>query len=167
MVRGVVLKSILKKLRKEGRQRVLYRDQGTCVSCGSHEKVEVAHVVAPPQSYFLSHTYESGEEFERAAAPFYRPENMVLLCQKCRWLHNWPRAYEKWATKYGPANARELITKGFIFLGFSFWEGTRSLMRGENKCIMERVIQHMFDIYGPGWKIIFEELDEEAGKKAE
>jgi len=71
----------LRRLQKIARDHVLHRDLGKCLVCGSRDRVEAAYVVHPPSINLLSRSCEDAEQFERDMAPFFRPENMVLLCR--------------------------------------------------------------------------------------
>lgn len=155
MVKRMQPKSILRRLQKTARQRVFHRDQGACVTCGSREKLEAAHVIPAPTEYFLRHPYESDEQLERDAASFYREENMVLLCQKCHWVLSWRSHYEEFAASVGSEKAMELTAKALILFGVSL----EDLKRGEDKRLMEHVTEHMFSIYGCDYLKILKELE--------
>lgn len=112
-------------------------------------------MVAPPINYFLNHNYETDDQLERDAAPFYRPENMVLLCQKCHWMVSWRSHYEEFAASVGPEKAMELTTKALILLGVSL----EDLKKGKDNRLMERVTEHMLSIYGRNYLKILKELE--------
>jgi len=137
------------------RQRVFHRDYGTCASCGSRERVEAAHIVPPPIEYLLSHNYENDEQLERDASPFYRLENMVLLCRKCHMLLDYPHLLQEFSTRHGREEAAELVMKALIDAGVKL----EDLKSGGHKRVMESVIERMFDIYGRDYLEILEELE--------
>ncbi|MEM2882465.1 MAG: HNH endonuclease signature motif containing protein [Candidatus Bathyarchaeia archaeon] len=161
MVKEFKPESILRRLQKAGRQQVFHRDQGACVACGSREKLEAAHVIPPPMEYFLRHFHGSSEELERAAAPFYREENLVLLCRKCHWMVSWRSHYKEFAASLGPEKAMELTVKALTLFGVPL----EDLKRGKDKQLMERIMEHMFSIYGPGWRTFHRELMESRVEK--
>jgi len=163
MVKGFEPESILRRLQKRARQRVLHRDLDACIVCGSRERVEAAHVVAPPIDYFLGHVYQSDEQLKRDAAQFYGSTNMVLLCRKCHMLLDYPMLLQELAAKHGREKAAELITKALMDADVTLNE----VKSGGHERVQRRVAERMFSLYGPGWKMIFEELNEAAKKKAE
>ncbi len=147
--------SLLRRLQKRARQLVLQRDHGACIICGSTERAEAAHIVPPPRTYFLKQAYESNEQLEKAASPFYRPENMVLLCHKCHMLLDYPYLLQEFIADVGPKKAAELVSKALIDAGVPL-EDVKS---GENERVLRRVIEHMFDLYGPDFMLRHMELE--------
>ena len=154
MVKEFKPKSILRKLQKRARQRLVNRDGGVCVVCGSRERVEAAHVVAPPINYFLSHTYETDDQLEKDAALYYRDENMLLLCRKCHMLYDYPYLLQEFAADVGREKAAELVSKVLIEAGVPLEDVTG----GGHKRVRDRVMDHMSALYGFDYGKFLEEL---------
>ena len=137
-------KSVLRKLQKMARQRVLERDSGTCVVCGSKERVEAAHIVQPPINYFLSYTYETDEQLEKEARKYYWDENIVLLCRKCHMTCDYPYLLQEFATDVGREKAAELVMKALIDAGVELGD----LKSGAHERVIDCVMNHMTALYG-------------------
>ena len=147
-------KNILRRLQKRARNRLLTRDGGVCVVCGSRERVEAAHIVAPPINYFLSHTYETAEQLEKDAALYYRDKNMLLLCRKCHMIYDYPYLLQEFAADVGREKATELVARALIDAGVPLEE----LRGGGHERVRDRVMDHMFVLYGSDYGKFLEEL---------
>ena len=148
-------RSLLRSLQKRARQLVLHRDHDACVICGSTERDEAAHIVPPPINYFLKHAYESDEQLEEDASPFYRPENMVLLCRKCHMLLDYPYLLQEFTADMGPKKAAELLSKALIDAGVPL-EDSKS---GGTERVLRGIIEYMDDLYGSDFLLRHMELE--------
>jgi hypothetical protein len=147
-------KSILRRLQKRARNRLLTRDAGVCVVCGSRERVEAAHMVTPPTNYFLSHTYETDEQNEKDATLYYQDKNMLLLCRKCHMLYDYPYLLQEFAADVGREKATGLVMRVLIDAGVTL----EDLKGGGRERVRDRVMDHMFVLYGSDYGKFLEEL---------
>ncbi len=131
------------------------RDLGKCVVCGSQERVEAAHMMHPPSDYLLSRSCEGAEQFEREMAPFYRPENMVLLCRRHHMIQDQLHLFQEFGGEKDPKRAAELVAKALRDAGVTLQEA----MSRSWKRVSGVITEHMLAIYGPGWLKFLRELE--------
>ncbi len=148
-------KSVLRRLQKRARDHVFNRDLGKCVVCGSQERVEAAHMMHPPSDYLLSRSCEGAEQFEREMAPFYRPENMVLLCRRHHMIQDQLHLFQEFGGEKDPKKAAELVAKALRDAGVTLQEA----MSRSWKRVSGVITEHMLAIYGPGWLKFLRELE--------
>ncbi|QRF74590.1 hypothetical protein Thermo_00073 [Thermoplasmatales archaeon] len=81
------------------KNEVYDRDNGRCVVCGSYQNLEFHHLIGRHRE-LLKHDLLSDPRYKDTVIGTHEAKNIVLICQKCHYLHTFWLNPKWWKSSY-------------------------------------------------------------------
>jgi 5-methylcytosine-specific restriction endonuclease McrA len=88
-----------RELSTEVRNEVYERDKGRCVVCGSYQNLEFHHLIERHRE-ILKNDLSSDPRYKGIVIGTHEAKNVVLICQKCHYLHTYWINPKWWKSSY-------------------------------------------------------------------